>query len=315
MGRSANCIRMLLLLKSRGFLTREELAQLLHTNIRNISEYRKELEEAGYTIESTTGKYGGYRLLPSSLFPVISLRKEELQAVKEAQSYLKSRGDFLIYSEFESACDKLLATTTMDSKEKGFYVETKGNHVSKHIKDMIKRMEIARDDHRVISILYKSMHADDFSFVRVHPYELLNDKGSYYCLGYSLKAKDFRKFKFSEERMQDLKILETSFQRDPSFHIKDHIGEMGLMKNEYYKLDLYIYKESALLVSEKNVGYDVVMEWIDENTLHYQAVMEGKIPTIQFLLSLGNQVHILAPVEIKKEILRILQDMTGMYQK
>ena len=59
MGKSANCIRMLLLLKARGFLTKEELAQLLETNIRNISEYRKELEEAGYRIESTTGKYGG----------------------------------------------------------------------------------------------------------------------------------------------------------------------------------------------------------------------------------------------------------------
>ena len=46
MGKSANCIRMLLLLKARGFLTKEELAQLLETNIRNISEYRKELEEA-----------------------------------------------------------------------------------------------------------------------------------------------------------------------------------------------------------------------------------------------------------------------------
>ena len=42
MGKSANCIRMLLLLKARGFLTKkEELAQLLETNIRNISEYRK----------------------------------------------------------------------------------------------------------------------------------------------------------------------------------------------------------------------------------------------------------------------------------
>ena len=67
---------------------------MLETNIRNISEYRKELEEAGYRIESTTGKYGGYRLLPNSLFPVVSLRKDELQAVKEAQSYLKSHGDF-----------------------------------------------------------------------------------------------------------------------------------------------------------------------------------------------------------------------------
>lgn len=56
------------------------------------------------------------------------------------------------------------------------------------------------------------------------------------------------------------------------------------------------------------------MEWIDENTLHYQAIMEGKIPTMQFLLSLGNHVRILKPAELKKEILKIVQDMAGMYQ-
>ena len=83
---------------------------------------------------------------------------------------------------------------------------------------MIQRMEMARDHvFGVISIFYKSMHANSFSSVRAHPYELLNDKGSYYCLGYSLKAKDFRKFKFSEECMQDLRILKSSFQRNTLF--------------------------------------------------------------------------------------------------
>ena len=57
MKRCAACIRMLQLLRSRGFMTREELARELDTNVRNILEYRKELEEAGYVIEGTTGKY------------------------------------------------------------------------------------------------------------------------------------------------------------------------------------------------------------------------------------------------------------------
>ena len=35
---------------------------------------------------------------------------------------------------------------------------------------------------------------------------------------------------------------------------------------------------------------------------------------MQFLLSLGNHVRILKPAELKKEILKIVQDMAGMYQ-
>ena len=58
MKRCAACIRMLQLLRSSGFMTREQLAAELDTNVRNILEYRKELEEACYVIEGTTGKYG-----------------------------------------------------------------------------------------------------------------------------------------------------------------------------------------------------------------------------------------------------------------
>ena len=54
MKRCAACIRMLQLLRSRGFMTREELAQELNTNGRNILEYRKELEEVGYCLLYTS---------------------------------------------------------------------------------------------------------------------------------------------------------------------------------------------------------------------------------------------------------------------
>ena len=85
MKRCAACIRMLQLLRSRGFMTREELAQELDTNVRNILEYRKELEEAGYVIEGTTGKYGGYQLKSGTLLPVAGLYEEELRSLQESR--------------------------------------------------------------------------------------------------------------------------------------------------------------------------------------------------------------------------------------
>ena len=53
MNRCALCLQMLRLLKARGMMSRQELADELQTNIRNLSEFRKELETAGYVIEST----------------------------------------------------------------------------------------------------------------------------------------------------------------------------------------------------------------------------------------------------------------------
>ena len=62
MSRCAKCIKMLILLSENGKMSSIELAQELQTNVRNIREYRKELEEAVFQFQSKTGSKGGIEL-------------------------------------------------------------------------------------------------------------------------------------------------------------------------------------------------------------------------------------------------------------
>ncbi len=312
MKRCAACIRMLQLLRSRGFMTREQLAAELDTNVRNILEYRKELEEAGYVIEGTTGKYGGYQLKSGSLLPVAGLYEEELRALQESRRYLESHRDFLPYPAFCRGIDKFLATTTLQVRESGVYVEENAD-VSKAMKSMIHICEQARDASLSVELQYKSLHAESFETIVIHPYEIINVKGSYYCLAYSLKARDYRNFKFSEERMRNVQLTRRRFVRDADFHIHDYIGKTGLMKDEVIELKLYVYGESARLISEKKPGISPVMEWVDEQTLYLVTIMEGRISARNFLLSLGNQCRLLAPQDLKQEIQAIAKDMLSLY--
>lgn len=312
MKKAAACIRMLQLLKSRGFMTREQLAKELGTNIRNIIEYRKELEQLGYVIESSTGKYGGYRLMSGELLPVIGLYEEEISALIEARTYLESHKDFLMNDSFHHALDKILSSTSIETKESGVYVENQSD-ISKELLTMIKRCEQARDELRTVEIEYRSMHAKSFERVRVQPYEIINVKGSYYCLGYSLKARAFRNYKFSEERMKSLVLTNLSFSRDLSFKLQDHIGQTGLMKDEAIKLEMMLYDETALLISEKKPGMMLKMKWVDERTLYISLILEGKMNAITFLLSLGNKCKLLSPESLKKEIGEIVKDMNLLY--
>ena len=70
MSKASLCIQMLRLLNTGKIFKASELADRLETNTRNIFEYKTELEDAGYLIESIPGRYGGYRLVKSGLFPV-----------------------------------------------------------------------------------------------------------------------------------------------------------------------------------------------------------------------------------------------------
>ena len=114
---------MLLLLQARGMMKSEEIAELLDCNVRNIREYRKELEEAGYEIEAIQGKDGGYQLKKGTLFPVVALSKEEYQAISEALVYMESE-PFRYGNAFRKAMEKFKATTSMKNYDQDYYIRT-----------------------------------------------------------------------------------------------------------------------------------------------------------------------------------------------
>ncbi|MEG0290833.1 MAG: transcriptional regulator, partial [Erysipelotrichaceae bacterium] len=92
-----------------------------------------------------------------------------------------------------------------------------------------------------------------------------------------------------------------------------HIGQIGLVKDEVYELDLIIYDESALLVREQSIGLNPKMEWLDQNKLHFSTIMEGKLDVLSFILSLGDQVIINEPLALKKELQCIIKKMVKNY--
>ncbi len=313
MKRSAKCIRMLHLLSARGFMTREQLADELQTNKRNIVEFKKEIEDAGYLIESTTGKYGGYRLHNKSLLPSLSLNKDEKRALAEAYEYMKSRPGFIKMKDYEHAMDKLNAQLQQDREAQRIYMYDQDFPISSAIQEMVQIAEIAKTKKKVLRILYKGVKDLEAKEIIIHPYEILYYKDAYYCLAYSLKAKDFRNFKFSTERMKRVQVEEQSFTRDLDFDLKQHVGNLGLMKCDIHEIEVEVYGMQALLISEKRIGLESKKEWLNENTLYLKTIMEGKVSVLSFLLSLGKEGYLLSPQYLQDEMAEIIKSMQKKY--
>lgn len=303
MNRSARCIQMLQLLKSRGFLTREQIAEELGTNVRNIAEYRKELEHAGYIIASTTGKYGGYELLNACLLPPVRFSEDETRALQELQTYISSRTDFLLHKEVKHALNKVLSTTTSSHDQQfGFYLDNEQYILSDTIKEMIQKVEEARHKKHVVEIVYRTLKEKQAQVIHIHPYEIINYKGAYYCLAYSLKAKDFRNYKFSEERMKKVTVLDNSFVRALDFDMKKHIGKSGLIKGEIMEVTLQIYGDAALLVAEKHIGMHPSYTWIKDDVLLFTTYFESLLEAKSFVLSLGSNAEVIQPKNLREHI-------------
>ncbi len=314
MNRTALCIQMLQLLKSRGFMTREEIAMELDTNVRNIAEFRKELEKAGYRIESVPGKYGGYTLLSDALLPAAAFQEQEKQSLREVQNYLKTHLELRWGKIVNGAIDKMLSNEPLSMPHTDYYVDPQQTFLSAVMQSYIDRMKGAIRSCQCVEITYRSLQDHHVKTFVIHPYELVHCQGAYYCIAYSLAAKDFRTYKFSDQRMKQCKVLDRHFHRDP-FNVHKHIGKSGLMKGDGIEVEMHVFHESALLMSERQVGVHPYFEWLNEHTLYYRTIFESHQEAMRFLLSLGSRVKVITPQSLREDLIAETQKILISYRE
>ena len=314
MNRSALCIKMLQLINGTNYINRSELAARLETNVRNIAEFKKELEIAGYVIESVNGRYGGYRLLKGSTLPIVNLTNTELDALDKASSYLESHQDFLNQQDYQTAIMKVKSAINYQSKNSSILFRNPSLRLSETMRSMITMCEEAKEQQLSVTLKYKSMHANTFKELNLQPYEILCIKGAYYVLGYNSSIKEFRTYKFSDARLTNCQITNQHFTRDHDFNVMSYIGESGLMKNDLHKIDCLIKGELSLLIYESEIGVQSIKEWMNEHELHLETIIEGEIEAIRFVLSLGSACHLSDDCPLKDKIKTNLQLMVKQYE-
>lgn len=314
MNRSAKCIKMLEVLKSRGRLQKEELANILNTNVRNISIYRKELIEAGYNINVINGHFGGYELVNNMIMPILALRVEEVGALRACINVMRQRKDFLELNELEKAFDKIFASLpNMHIREQ---VNKEHNEVvlDNQSKAMIRTLQGACSACKVVELNYKSVKSLVFKKILVHPYIVFHYQQAYYCIAFALKADGFRMYRCNAFRMRDIKVLDKQFARDPNFKYEDYIGSSGLVKEEVIAIEVLVFDDLAFRTQEKQIGFDQVSEWLDERTLKIQTKFESKMQAIAFLLSLQDSHKLIAPSFLVEEMRLLIKRMGSSYK-
>ena len=110
MSKTSNCIRLLQILSRHELLSISELANEVDTNPRNIIEYKTELEDMGYNIESIRGRYGGYIMREGTTLPSTLLSNEEIESLIKTEAYLKSKKDPVANEAFDKAISKVTQT-------------------------------------------------------------------------------------------------------------------------------------------------------------------------------------------------------------
>lgn len=313
MNRTSLCIRMLLILKSNATkqnpINSKELAQALEVNPRNIREYKRELITAGYNIQEIKGRYGGYYLDETSIFPALRLDKQEEQALLEAKHFIQTQ-QFEKKSSFNSAVDKVLNSSRDMNLIFPIYMDDPNIQMSKKELSMLHTVQDALEMNHSIELTYQAKRQQASETYLVDPYELIHYHDAYYVLGYNHTRQDYRMYRFSSERMKKVVCSEKRFTRDVDFHVEAHIGKNSLIKGEFYRVTVWVSPAILRLFKEAYWGLDFREE--EENI--YSFLVEDLYLLYRQLFSFGKDIRILSPEQIVNEYQERLVSTLRNYQ-
>lgn len=291
MNRTALAINMLIYLKANGLTKKQELADFLETNVRNIKELRNELEVAGYHIESKTGPHGGYLLHDSSFFPLSNLQSDHRQALIDAASTLLSSQQTHLGKTFKEAYLQLIAnekiTTIIQSSP------TKLAMSNETIENYIRVIQEAINQTKRVNITYQRSLTTTKDYI-FEPYECIVVNGLWYVVGY-IKDEHWASLKIN--RFIEINPLDQTYLVDTSFNTTSLLHEFGFKFNDIIELKLII--KNHPYVSEYIYGPNQLITILDENTLKIQFEMDSRTRAQTFVLQFGSDCEVISPLWLK----------------
>ncbi len=305
---------MLILLKSRGKMTLQEIADELEVSRRQVIRYREDLDKAGIYVTSIPGKYGGYALDSKDYILGLNVTNEEYLTLLSALEHLKYE-NFIGYSELKTLVDKIGALRENESNmDFDFYIKsTKSNYNFQREKEIWFDIKAAIISNRKIKILYKSAKRDA-SLRVVHPYYIFQYKGSMYFAGFCEYRQEMRDFKIS--RIKEYEILEEKFEKKNDFNLEDYMKNcFGIFKDEELFIELEIKYPMAQIVKEKIwVENQVIKELHNKDAILFKAKVRGMTEVKSWILSMGSDVKVIEPKYLKEEIQKEAEQLLENYK-
>ncbi|MBQ9124155.1 MAG: WYL domain-containing protein [Acholeplasmatales bacterium] len=313
MNRAAACIKIIQILSCRDVVSSAELADILEINKRNVREYIKEIETAGYTIISTKGVYGGYKLDKRDILPSVKLNDVEKNVIYNGVNFLNQSPDFLDAKLFEESVGKLMASIQSS------------NDITPLA--MLERFPLAMDKNKLqerylilseaissqikCEIHYESSN-NTLRIHTIHPYKLFVYNGSWFVLAWNETVNEFGYFKLN--RIDSILKTKYHFSILKTYNESDYLDSFGMKQNgDYYKVVLELEGLNTVM-KERVYGKNQKIDIIDDNHIRFECEMQNKNMIMSFILSFGSKCKVISPDWLIEDIKNELWSTLNLYE-
>ncbi len=308
MNKTALCLQMLQILKSRRLVKKEELAGLLETNPRNIVEFRKELETAGYVIEYVPGPHGGYRLEEKGLLRVPDLTNEEISALQEVLAYVSSK-DVLLRKEAQRALEKVLSSS-ITNEEKGDIYQS-GTRLSISPSLLQKHYDFLREAisrQKRVRLSYRPKNKEIRQWI-IHPYGLFLYRDMWYLVAY---REHDHEVTLKLNRIVEMEMTDLSYSVPKDFDISHYANAYGIeIKGENH---LVAEIKGRYYLSEYIYGKNQKITVLDDERMRLEVDLANEMAMKSFVLTLGSDCKVISPFWLVEHVRKQAEEMRKIYE-
>ncbi|OZB95178.1 YafY family protein [Paenibacillus sp. XY044] len=206
------------LLRSRGKMTAEQLAEALEISVRTVYRYIDLLCLSGVPVVAEPGHGGGFTLPDSFRESPLFFDTNELKAMAHS-ARIASQAGYPFADALENALVKISHRLNENQgenlKRHQAGLEAVPYSTSREIKPLLSDLEEAAAHSRVCCIQYAKTTGDSALTRRIHPYRLAYRANRWYVAAYCELRDSVRMFR--ADRIERLEVTDETFERPEDF--------------------------------------------------------------------------------------------------
>lgn len=306
-------------IRNRAFPNPDQLAKDLGVKRRTIYDDRTFMIDrlkAPIAFDRTQG--GWYYSDENWVFPGIMVSEGELLAfllsVEVAKRYLGTSLEKTLRTAVERLSRNIQGSVTVDLEAlRSNYSFTSPTLLSVNESAWLD-LERAIGQFQKVWMRYYTASRNEHTERIVHPYHLSNVRGDWYLIAYDELRKGIRNFSIG--RIEEWRLLDDRFSRDPQFLITDYLqtafqAEHG---SETVEIAIRFSPQAARYVRERSWHNSQIIEDQPDGSLLFRLRTSGLGEIKRWVLQYGGEAEVIEPENLRETIKMEARQMLRLYQ-
>ncbi len=312
---------MQLLAARRLGATVREIAGEIQASERTIRRDLNSLCKINFPIEESTGDRGRktWRYTGNGKLLPLTFTYDEAAALYLARRFLQPLAGTNLGDAADSALRKIRCTLGEKALEffdqllRVYHVTSTGLGDYTHKTEIIDSLHTAIEEHKVTRLTYQSQNATRPAARDVHPYKIVEHKGSLYLIAFDPGHQMVRRYKV--DRIEEAEVTKLVFEPPMDFDVQNHLaGSFGIYGgSDDVTVVVKILPAAARYAGESKWHDSEAVTHQHDGSLLVRFQLSSTVEIKSWVLSFGANAIVLEPEELRAEIARELEHLLRVH--